>query len=62
MSLMKIILSMVLIGAGLWAVNTYVPMTNTVKAWVNVVLIALICLWLAQTFGVIDGIKNFKLQ
>lgn len=61
MSLIRIILSMVIIGAGLWVVNTYVPLTNSVKAIINTVLIVLLCFWLAQTFGVIDGIKNFKL-
>lgn len=58
MALIKVVLVMSFSGIGLWAVNTYVPMTNTVKAIVNPLLIALVCLWLCATFGVIDSIRH----
>jgi len=58
MSFMKIIVTLVLAGAGLWAINIYVPMTNGVKAITIGVLVAALCLWLLQTFGVIDSIRH----
>jgi len=62
MSLAKIILSLVVVGASMWAVNTYTPATPAVKAVVNAGLVALLCLWLLHTFGVIDGIKSAWLR
>lgn len=62
MSLMKIILVMCFSGIGLWSVNTYVPMTNTIKAIVNPLLIGMLCFWLLATFGTFDSIRNlFKM-
>jgi hypothetical protein len=62
MSLVKIILVLIVIGASLWTVNTYVPMTNTVKAVINTVLVGLLGFWLLQTFGVFDSFKGLRLR
>lgn len=62
MSLVKIILVMSFSGIGLWSVNTYVPMTNTIKAIINPLLIGMLCFWLLAVFGTIDSIRNiFKM-
>lgn len=58
MSLVKIILVMSFSGIGLWSVNTYVPMTNTIKAIINPVLIAMLCIWLLATFGTFESIRH----
>lgn len=38
MPLITIIIVLVVVGAALWAINTYVPMTKPVKAILNIVV------------------------
>ena len=62
MPLITIILTLVAVGAGLWAINTYIPMARPVKTILNVVVVTVLCLWLLQTFGVIDNIKSIRVR
>ncbi len=62
MSLITIILTLVAVGVGLWAINTYIPMAKPVKTILNVVVVTVLCLWLLQTFGVIDNIKSIRVR
>lgn len=60
MPLVNIIVVLVIAGAGLWAINAYIPMARPVKTILNVVVVAVLCLWLLQTFGIIDNIKSIR--
>ena len=62
MPLINIIVVLVVIGAALWAINTYIPMARPVKTILNVVVVAVLCVWLLQTFGIIDNIKSIRLK
>lgn len=62
MPLLNIIVIVVVIGVGLWAVNNYIPMAKPVKTILNVVVVAVLCLWLLQTFGIIDSIKSIRVR
>ena len=46
MPILQIMLIVVLIGLGLWAINTYVPMANPLKTILNVFVVICVCLWL----------------
>jgi hypothetical protein len=50
-----LILTLVLVGVGLWAVNTYIPMDAKIKQILNVVVVILVILWLLRVFGVLGG-------
>ena len=62
MPLITIILTLVAVGVGLWAINTYIPMAKPVKTILNVVVVTVLCLWLLQTFGRIDNIKSIRVR
>ncbi len=62
MPLINIIVVLVVAGAGLWAINAYIPMARPVKTILNVVVVAVLCLWLLQTFGIIDNIKSIRVR
>ena len=62
MPLLNIIVILVVAGAGLWAINAYIPMARPVKTILNVVVVAVICIWLLQTFGLIDNIKSIRIR
>ncbi|MBU0724093.1 MAG: hypothetical protein KJ904_01180 [Alphaproteobacteria bacterium] len=55
MSIISLILTLVIIGVILWAVNTYIPMDRKIKSILNVVVVILVILWLLNVFGVLGG-------
>jgi hypothetical protein len=50
-----LILTLVLVGVLLWAVNTYIPMDPKIKQILNIVVVILVVLWLLRVFGVLGG-------
>jgi hypothetical protein len=55
MDLISLIVILALVGLGLWAVNKYIPMQETIKKILNVVVIGATILWLLYVFGVDFG-------
>jgi len=52
--MISLILLLVLVGVGLWLINTYVPMATPIKTILNVVVVICVVLYLLQVFGVAD--------
>ena len=51
MDLVTLVIILILIGVGLWLINTYVPMAAPIKTILNVVVIIVVILWVLQLFG-----------
>lgn len=62
MSLISIVLTLVLVGAGLWAINRFIPMASSVKTILNAVVVIIICIWLLQVFGIINEGSPIRLN
>ena len=62
MPLINIIITLVVIGTALWAINTYIPMAKPVKNILNVVVVLVLVLWLLQTFGIIGSINSIRVR
>jgi len=62
MPLINIIITLVVIGVALWAINTYIPMAKPVKTILNVVVVVVISLWLLQVFGIIGSINSIRVR
>jgi len=62
MPLVTIIVVLVVAGAALWAINSYIPMAKPVKTILNVVVVGVLCVWLLQVFGVIGSINNIRMR
>ena len=62
MSLITVIIAVIVVGALLWLVNTYIPMAAPVKTILNVIVVVVLCVWLLQTFGIIDSIRNVRVR
>jgi predicted membrane protein len=52
MSLLSLIVTLVVVGLLLWAVNSFIPMEARIKQILNVVVIIAVLLWLLSAFGV----------
>lgn len=62
MPLVNIVVTLVVAGVLLWAINTYIPMAASVKKILNVVVVVVLVLWLLQSFGVIGSIGNIRVR
>jgi hypothetical protein len=50
------VLALVIVGTLLWVINTYVPMSNSIKAMLNVVVVVATCVWVLQMLGLWSGV------
>jgi len=62
MPLINVVFILIVVGVALWAINKYIPMAAPVKSILNVVVIVVMCIWLLQTFGIIDNFRNIRLK
>lgn len=53
--MLSLVLTLVVIGVILWAINTYVPMDGKIKNILNGVVVVAVILWLLSVFGVFGG-------
>lgn len=56
MSIVSILVVLIVVGVLLWLVNTYIPMSGTMKKIVNAVAIIAVVLWLLKVFGILGSI------
>jgi hypothetical protein len=60
MSLLSIIITIVVVGLLLWAINSFIPMEGRVKNILNGVVIIVLILWLLQAFGILGSLGNVR--
>lgn len=60
MSLISLIVVLIVVGVLLWLVNTYIPMQETMKKIINIVVIIVVCLWLLSVFGILPDLNAIK--
>jgi hypothetical protein len=58
MSLVGLIVLLVVVGVILWAINTYIPMQDTVKKILNVAVVVALVLYLLSVFGVLHSVPD----
>ena len=61
MTLINLIITIVVVGVALWAINSFIPMESRVKSILNGVVIVCLILWLLQAFGVIGSLRNVRI-
>ena len=61
MTLVNIVVTLVVIGLVMWLINTYIPMAGAIKSLLNIVVFAVVLIWILQTFGLIGAIPGLKM-
>ena len=62
MTLLSIIIALVLVGVILSLVETYVPMDETFKKVLRVVVIIVVAIWLLQSFDLFQSLNAIKIK
>lgn len=60
MPLINLVVTLVVVGVALWAVNTYVPMDHKIKNILNVVVVIVVVIWLLRVFGLLGDISEIR--
>lgn len=61
MSLINLVITLVVVGVGLWAVNIYVPMDRKIKSILNLVVVIAVVVWLLRALGVLGDIGGMRI-
>jgi hypothetical protein len=61
MPLINLVITLIVVGVLLWAVNTYVPMDSKIKSILNVIVVLVVVVWLLQVFGVLGSLSNVRI-
>lgn len=60
-TLVSIVVILVVVGLVMWLINTYIPMAGAIKSLLNIVVFAVMLIWILQTFGLIGAIPGLKM-
>jgi exosortase/archaeosortase len=60
MPLLNVVLVLIMVGVLLWAVNSFIPMQESIKKILNVVVIIGVILWLLSAFGVLPNLRLLR--
>ena len=55
MPLINIVIVLIVVGVGLWLINSFIPMANSIKTILNVVVVVAVAIWVLQAFGMWDA-------
>jgi len=56
MTLITLILTFVVVGVVMWAINAYIPMEPNIKRLLNIAVVIILVLWLLSVFGIIGAL------
>jgi predicted membrane protein len=62
MPLLNLIVPLVVVGVVLWLINRYIPMANSIKTILNVVVVVVVCVWVLQSVGLWNQVSTFRLH
>jgi hypothetical protein len=61
MSLITLIVTLIVVGVLLWAINNYIPMDRKIKSIINAVVVIVVILWLLKVFGILGSLQNLTI-
>lgn len=61
MPLLYMVLVLIVIGVGLWLINTYIPMAGSIKTILNVVVVVAVCVWVLKAAGLWTQVTAYRL-
>lgn len=58
MDLITVVVTLIVVGVLLWAINRYIPMDSKIKSILNIVVVVVVVIWLLQGYGVIGSLSG----
>ena len=61
MPLINLVLVLIVVGVLLWLINRYIPMASSIKTILNIVVVAVVVVWVLQSLGLWSSINSFRI-
>jgi hypothetical protein len=61
MPLLNLVVTLIIVGVGLYLINRYIPMASSIKSILNVVVVIVVCIWILQVTGLWGNLSSFRL-
>jgi hypothetical protein len=61
MPLINIVLTLIVVGVGLWLINRFIPMASSIKTILNIVVVVAVGVWVLQVTGLWGSVTNFRI-
>jgi hypothetical protein len=61
MPLINIVVTLIVVGVLLWAVNRFIPMQSSIKTILNVVVVVFVIIWVLKAMGLWTSISGLRL-
>ena len=61
MPLVSLVLALIVVGVGLWLINSYIPMASSIKTILNVVVVVAVGIWVLQTVGLWGNLTSYRI-
>ena len=61
MPLVQLVVTLIVVGVLLGAMNTYIPMDPKIRQIINLVVVVAVVLWLLKLFGVLDYARGIRI-
>ena len=61
MPLINLVVTLIVVGVGLWLVNRFIPMASSIKSILNIVVVVAVCVWVLQAAGLWNGISSYRI-
>ena len=58
--LIYIVLVLIVVGMGLWLINTYIPMSRGINRILNVVVVVSTAIWVLKAVGLWNQVVNYS--
>ena len=62
MPLISLIITLVIVGVGLWLINNSIPMDGKIKTILNVVVVIVVIMWLLSVFGLLGSLAPLRVR
>jgi hypothetical protein len=62
MPLINIVIALIVIGVGLWLINSFIPMASSIKTILNVVVVVAVVVWVLQAAGMWGQVTSYRLH
>ena len=60
MPLINIVIVLIVVGVGLWLINSFIPMASSIKTILNVVVVVATSGWVLQAVGMWGRVTSYK--
>jgi len=62
MPLINLVVTLILVGVGLWLINNYIPMASSMKTILNAVVVVAVVVRVLQATGIWGSVTNFRVS